>query len=227
MPVEATTALWGVLAGLLLFGLGSGAVAVWQGRKVFAFTRDGDEAGQRLEHASLLSRGQGRCVVPCEHDAPERLRAGVQLDQVLDVLVHRLLFGREDRERPAVRLGQPDDVVGAVLFLLSEQARFITGTLGAGRIRTGDELALPDGRHVRVRGLHALGRPETTVEAVARVGTTPGVIDLAHGLGSDDTHLHPYFPDFAPWIDIFQRGETINVASWRVISTVPDDSSAA
>jgi len=28
-------------------------------------------------------------------------------------------------------------------------------------------------------------------------------------LGSDDTHLHPYFPDYAPWIDIFQRGEPI------------------
>jgi diguanylate cyclase (GGDEF)-like protein/PAS domain S-box-containing protein len=28
-------------------------------------------------------------------------------------------------------------------------------------------------------------------------------------LGSDDTHLHPYFPDFAGWIDTFQHGEPV------------------
>jgi diguanylate cyclase (GGDEF)-like protein/PAS domain S-box-containing protein len=28
-------------------------------------------------------------------------------------------------------------------------------------------------------------------------------------LGTDDTHLHPYFPEFAGWIDPFQRGDTI------------------
>ena len=28
-------------------------------------------------------------------------------------------------------------------------------------------------------------------------------------LGSDDTHLHPYFPDFAGWIDVLQQGGTI------------------
>jgi diguanylate cyclase (GGDEF)-like protein/PAS domain S-box-containing protein len=28
-------------------------------------------------------------------------------------------------------------------------------------------------------------------------------------LGTDDTHLHPYFPDFAGWIDPLQRGDTI------------------
>ena len=28
-------------------------------------------------------------------------------------------------------------------------------------------------------------------------------------LGSDDTHLHPYFPDFAGWIDTLQHGELV------------------
>ena len=33
--------------------------------------------------------------------------------------------------------------------------------------------------------------------------------DVPARLGSDDTHLHPYFPDFAGWIDTLQHGETI------------------
>jgi diguanylate cyclase (GGDEF)-like protein/PAS domain S-box-containing protein len=33
--------------------------------------------------------------------------------------------------------------------------------------------------------------------------------DVPARLGSDDTHLHPYFPDFAAWIDILHHGDTI------------------
>ena len=41
--------------------------------------------------------------------------------------------------------------------------------------------------------------------------------DVPARLGSDDTHLHPYFPDFAGWIDTLQRGDTIAGS----VATVP------
>ncbi|MEV6630271.1 selenocysteine-specific translation elongation factor [Actinoplanes sp. NPDC051470] len=54
-------------------------------------------------------------------------------------------------------------------FTIRGSGTVVTGTLGAGRIRVGDELTLSDGRAVRVRGLQSLGRAIDEVVAVARV----------------------------------------------------------
>jgi selenocysteine-specific elongation factor len=54
-------------------------------------------------------------------------------------------------------------------FTIRGSGTVVTGTLGAGRLRTGDRLELSGGRPVRVRALQALGRPSDTVDAVARV----------------------------------------------------------
>lgn len=53
-------------------------------------------------------------------------------------------------------------------FTVKGAGTVVTGTLGAGRIRTGDELRLGD-RTVRVRGLQSMGATEPEVAAVARV----------------------------------------------------------
>jgi selenocysteine-specific elongation factor len=53
------------------------------------------------------------------------------------------------------------------VFTIKGAGTVVTGTLGAGRIRVGDELALD--RPVRVRGLHSLGAARDEVTAVARV----------------------------------------------------------
>jgi selenocysteine-specific elongation factor len=54
-------------------------------------------------------------------------------------------------------------------FTIKGSGTVATGTLGAGRLHAGDELALPDGRLVRVRGLQSLGQATPGVTAVARV----------------------------------------------------------
>ncbi|MEV4537066.1 selenocysteine-specific translation elongation factor [Asanoa sp. NPDC049518] len=53
-------------------------------------------------------------------------------------------------------------------FTIQGSGTVVTGTLGAGTLRAGDTLALGE-RHVRVKGLHSLGRPADRVPAVARV----------------------------------------------------------
>jgi selenocysteine-specific elongation factor len=54
-------------------------------------------------------------------------------------------------------------------FTIEGAGTVVTGTLAAGRIRTGDELCLASGGTVRVRGVHSLGRRVPHAEAVARV----------------------------------------------------------
>ncbi|MFI7307163.1 selenocysteine-specific translation elongation factor [Micromonospora aurantiaca] len=55
-------------------------------------------------------------------------------------------------------------------FTVRGSGTVVTGTLGGGRLRVGDELELAaTGEAVRVRGLHSLGVAHTDVEAVARV----------------------------------------------------------
>lgn len=61
-------------------------------------------------------------------------------------------------------------------FTVRGAGTVVTGTLGTGTIRVGDELE-HDGRRVTVRGLQALGRSETTVDAVARVAVNLRGID--------------------------------------------------
>ncbi|MEU1236617.1 selenocysteine-specific translation elongation factor [Micromonospora aurantiaca] len=54
-------------------------------------------------------------------------------------------------------------------FTVRGSGTVVTGTLGGGRLRAGDELELAaTGEAVRVRGLHSLGVARTDVEAVAR-----------------------------------------------------------
>ncbi len=53
-------------------------------------------------------------------------------------------------------------------FTVRGSGTVVTGTLGAGTLRTGDELQLGD-RTVRVRALQRLGQPQDEVGAVARV----------------------------------------------------------
>ena len=53
-------------------------------------------------------------------------------------------------------------------FTVRGSGTVVTGTLGAGRLRIGDELALGD-RSVVVRGLQSLGQPHEVLGAVARV----------------------------------------------------------
>ncbi|GLW67513.1 selenocysteine-specific translation elongation factor [Actinomadura rubrobrunea] len=54
-------------------------------------------------------------------------------------------------------------------FTVQGRGTVVTGTLRAGAIRVGDELALVDGTRVTVRGLEALKRTREQVGAVARV----------------------------------------------------------
>jgi selenocysteine-specific elongation factor len=64
-------------------------------------------------------------------------------------------------------------------FTIRGSGTVVTGTLGAGRLRTGDELALPDGRLVRVRGLQSLGNPTPDAAAVARVAVNLRGVEVA------------------------------------------------
>jgi selenocysteine-specific elongation factor len=54
-------------------------------------------------------------------------------------------------------------------FTIRGAGTVVTGTLGAGRLKGGDELELAGGRRVRVRGLQSLGAPVSQADAVARV----------------------------------------------------------
>ncbi|HEV7898192.1 MAG TPA: selenocysteine-specific translation elongation factor [Planosporangium sp.] len=88
---------------------------------------------------------------------------GAGLDDLraaLDRLVARL--PAPDRDAP-VRLWVDRS------FTIRGAGTVVTGTLGAGRLRAGDELELAGGRRVRVRGLQSLGAKTPEAAAVARV----------------------------------------------------------
>ncbi len=69
---------------------------------------------------------------------------------------------------PPPRLDAPVRLWVDRSFTVRGSGTVVTGTLGAGVLRTGDELRLGD-RTVRVRGLQSLGRSYDEVAAVARV----------------------------------------------------------
>ncbi|MGK5682031.1 selenocysteine-specific translation elongation factor [Actinoplanes sp. URMC 104] len=69
---------------------------------------------------------------------------------------------------PAPSLDEPVRLWIDRAFTVKGAGTVVTGTLGAGVLRTGDELALGD-TVVRVRGLQSLGTSADSVEAVARV----------------------------------------------------------
>jgi selenocysteine-specific elongation factor len=82
------------------------------------------------------------------------------------------LFGALDRLVAA--LPPPDREAPVRLwidraFTIRGSGTVVTGTLGAGRLRAGDELVTSDGRAVRVRGLQSLGESVPEAGAVARV----------------------------------------------------------
>ncbi|MFF5077094.1 selenocysteine-specific translation elongation factor [Actinoplanes sp. NPDC000266] len=93
------------------------------------------------------------------------------------------------------------------VFTVKGAGTVVTGTLGAGRLRTGDELTLGD-TTVRVRGLQSMGRQVDEVTAVARVAVnlrgTPRD-DLSRG----DALLTPGRFRFADLIDVRVEGDPV------------------
>jgi len=74
-------------------------------------------------------------------------------------------------------------------FTIRGSGTVVTGTLGAGTLRVGDELALHD-RRVRVRGLQSLGRTYEQVGAVARVAVNLRGVERDE-VGRGDALLSP------------------------------------
>ncbi|SNY73554.1 Elongation factor SelB, winged helix [Paractinoplanes atraurantiacus] len=126
---------------------------------------------------------------------------GAGLDDLraaLDRLVQRL---------PAAEPEAPVRLWIDRVFTVKGAGTVVTGTLGAGRLRTGDELTLGDGT-VRVRGLQTMGRQADEVTAVARVAVnlrgTPRD-DLSRG----DALLTPGRFRFADLIDVRIDGDPV------------------
>ena len=86
-------------------------------------------------------------------------------------------------DRLVARLPAPDADAPVRLwidrsFTIKGAGTVVTGTLGAGRLRTGDELELTGAaRPVRVRGLQSLGAAADEVAAVARVAVNLRGVD--------------------------------------------------
>lgn len=92
------------------------AIRGFKGLSAYAFTKGGLESFTRALARELGDRGiRVNCVTPGYYDTEmsESLNSG-QREQIL-------------RRTPLNRIGVPEDVVGAVLFLLSDSASFITG----------------------------------------------------------------------------------------------------
>ena len=77
---------------------------------------------------------------------------------------------------PPPDLGAPTRLWIDRAFTVKGAGTVVTGTLGAGRIRVGDELALGD-RVTRVRGLQSMGTARDEVTAVARVAVNLRGVD--------------------------------------------------
>jgi selenocysteine-specific elongation factor len=103
---------------------------------------------------------------------------------------------RAGLDRLAAGLPEPDLAAPVRLwvdrsFTVRGSGTVVTGTLAAGRVAVGDELAIGrTGRHVRIRGLQALGEPAQQVAAVARVAVNLRGVDRDE-LGRGDALLTP------------------------------------
>ncbi|RKN41378.1 selenocysteine-specific translation elongation factor [Micromonospora endolithica] len=103
---------------------------------------------------------------------------------------------REALDRLAARLPAPPVDAPVRLwvdrgFTVRGSGTVVTGTLGVGRLRVDDELEVSGtGQTVRVRGLHALGRPHDAVAAVARVAVNLRGVPR-DALGRGDALLSP------------------------------------
>jgi len=140
------------LAALDALGVQHGLIAVT--RRDLA---DPGPAAARAQ-AEVAATSLGRVPVVAVSGA-----TGAGLDDLrtaLDSLVRRL---------PAPDIEAPVRLWIDRAFTIRGSGTVVTGTLGAGRLCTGDRLELSGGRPIRVRGLQALGQPADAVAAVARV----------------------------------------------------------
>jgi 3-oxoacyl-[acyl-carrier protein] reductase len=88
----------------------------FRGLAAYAFTKGGLEAFTRALARELGERNiRVNCVAPGYYDT--EMSHGLSVDHREQIL----------RRTPLGRLGLPEDVVGAILFFLSDQASFITG----------------------------------------------------------------------------------------------------
>ena len=139
------------LAAVSALGLRDAVVAVTRSD----LADPGPATEQALEHlaGSTLDRVEAVAVSGATGEGLPALTAA------LDRLVGRL---------PAPRVDGPVRLWVDRAFTISGSGTVVTGTLGAGTLRVGDELLL-NGARVRVRGLQSLGAPHDEVAAVARV----------------------------------------------------------
>jgi selenocysteine-specific elongation factor len=93
-------------------------------------------------------------------------------------------------------------------FTIRGSGTVVTGTLGAGRLRVGDELALPDGRPVRIRGLQSLGNPAPETAAVARVALNLRGVERAD-VGRGTALLTPGEFSLAEVVDVRVTGDAV------------------
>jgi selenocysteine-specific elongation factor len=92
------------------------------------------------------------------------------------------------------------------VFTVKGAGTVVTGTLGAGRIRVGDELTLD--RAVRVRGLHSLGAARDEVTADARVAVNLRGVDK-DGVARGGALLTPGRFRFTDLIDVRLHGDPV------------------
>jgi selenocysteine-specific elongation factor len=92
-------------------------------------------------------------------------------------------------------------------FTVKGAGTVVTGTLGAGRLRTGDELRLGD-ESVRVRGLQSMGAARDEVAAVARVAINLRGVDRA-AVSRGDALLTPGRFQATGLIDVRVHGDPV------------------
>ncbi|WP_313896386.1 GTP-binding protein, partial [Streptomyces sp. YIM 98790] len=172
------------LVGTMLAGVGPVPAVL------FVVAADQGWQAQSEEHLAVLdalgvrhgvlavSRADLADPGPARRDALDRI-AATSLGRPPAVAVSAVTGAGLDRLRAALAgltgaLPPPDRAADVRLwvdraFAVRGRGTVVTGTLSAGTLRTGDRLALPDGRTLRVRGLQTLRRDRTEVGAVARV----------------------------------------------------------
>jgi selenocysteine-specific elongation factor len=131
-----------------------------------------DRADPAPVRADVLSRLAGTSLAGIP-SLPVSAQTGGGVPELLDALT-----------RLASRLPAPDTAADVRLwvdrsFTIRGAGTVVTGTLAGGTIRVGDELALPDGRSVQVRGLQSLGTDRDVVTATARVAVNLRGMDRA------------------------------------------------
>lgn len=94
------------------------------------------------------------------------------------------------------------------VFSVRGAGTVVTGTLGSGALRTGDDFELGAGRTVKVRGLQALGAPATQVAAVARVAVNLRGVDR-DGIRRGDALLTPGRYASTDLVDVRVHGDPV------------------